>query len=117
MKIIKNQTIPFKGFAAINIFGILFVRKEYAERYEGTWQYEKMINHERIHWEQQKETLFILFYIWYGLEWLIRFLGCFDSHKAYKSISFEKEAYNNEENIKYVNERKRYNWIKLVKNQ
>ena len=26
MKIIRNKIIPFKGFKAINLFGILFVR-------------------------------------------------------------------------------------------
>lgn len=26
MKIIRNKYIPFKGFRAINIFGVLFVR-------------------------------------------------------------------------------------------
>jgi len=28
MKIIKNTLIPFKGYLAINLFGVLFVRKE-----------------------------------------------------------------------------------------
>lgn len=26
MKIIRNNTIPFKGFAAVNLFGVLFIR-------------------------------------------------------------------------------------------
>lgn len=28
MKIVRNHFIPFKGFMAVNLFGILFVRKE-----------------------------------------------------------------------------------------
>ena len=28
MKIIYNNVIPFKGFTAINLFGILFARRE-----------------------------------------------------------------------------------------
>ena len=28
MIIIRNNIIPFKGFAAINLFGILFIRKD-----------------------------------------------------------------------------------------
>lgn len=112
MIIIKNKILPFKGFSAINLFGILFVRKEFANRCEGTFLYDKMIRHEKIHTEQQKETLFVFFYIWYVIEWLIRFLTSFDGYKSYKNISFEKEAYLNEDNIKYVKNRKRYNWIK-----
>lgn len=29
MNVIYNSIIPFKGYIAINIFGILFARKEY----------------------------------------------------------------------------------------
>lgn len=28
MKIIYNKLIPFKGFAAINLFGVIFAREE-----------------------------------------------------------------------------------------
>lgn len=41
MKIIYNKFIPFKGFVAINLFGILFVRKEYKSRINPI-----VINHE-----------------------------------------------------------------------
>jgi hypothetical protein len=42
MKIIRNNIIPFKGFKAINLFGILFVRGN-AELSD------EVINHESIH--------------------------------------------------------------------
>lgn len=29
MKIIYNNIIPFPGFAAINLFGVIFARKKY----------------------------------------------------------------------------------------
>ena len=32
MKIIYNNTIPFKGFKAMNLFGVLFVRNDIAIR-------------------------------------------------------------------------------------
>lgn len=54
MKIIYNSIIPFKGFAAINLFGILFVRK-------GIKISEEMINHEAIHTSQMKEMLYVFF--------------------------------------------------------
>jgi len=44
MKIIKNSIIPFKGFKAMNICGILFVRKESASKLT-----DIDINHEEIH--------------------------------------------------------------------
>ena len=35
---------------------------------------EKLLNHERIHLQQQLELLIIPFYIWYGLEYLFYIL-------------------------------------------
>lgn len=94
--IIKNNIIPFKGYKAINLFGILFVRKEY--------ELSKVdLNHEAIHTAQMKELLFIFFYIIYFFEWLVRL---FINKNAYRSISFEKEAYSNEKNLEYLKNRK-----------
>lgn len=96
MIIIKNSIIPFKGYKAINFFGIIFLRKECTLS-------EKDLNHEAIHTAQMKELLFIFFYIIYFLEWLVRlFIG----KNAYKNISFEKEAYSNENNLEYLKTRK-----------
>ena len=50
MKIIYNKLIPFKGFIAINLFGIIFARKEYKN-----CLYRSVINHENIHTAQMKE--------------------------------------------------------------
>lgn len=69
---------------------------------------EKDFNHERIHSEQMKEMLFIGFYIWYLVEWVIRLFG---KGNAYRNLSFEKEAYDNEENLTYLDTRKPYAWL------
>lgn len=101
MKIIYNNFIPFKGFAAINLFGVLFVR-------EGVKITEEMINHEKIHTAQMKEMLYIFFYLWYVIEWVIRL---FKKGDAYRNISFEKEAYINEDYLNYLKERQPYTWF------
>ena len=105
MKIIKNKFIPFQGFRAINLFGILFVRGNARIN-------ERTIRHETIHTAQIKEMLYILFYLWYVVEWIIRL---FMKGNAYRNISFEREAYNNEDNIIYLEDRKRFAWIKYIK--
>ena len=99
MKIIYNDIIPFKGFLAINLFGVLFVR--------GTWRdlNARVLNHEKIHTAQMQELGYILFYILYVLEWLYRLTK---GGNAYRNISFEREAYVNEENPQYLNTRKRW---------
>lgn len=104
MRIIYNNLIPFKGFAAINLFGILFVRK-------GVKVSEEMINHEAIHTAQMKEMLYVFFYLWYVIEWIVRL---FKNGDAYRNISFEREAYANENNRDYLTNRKMYNWINFI---
>lgn len=101
MKIIYNNFIPFKGFAAINLFGVLFVR-------EGVKITEEMINHKKIHTAQMKEMLYIFFYLWYVIEWVIRL---FKKGDACRNISFEKEAYINEDYLNYLKERQPYTWF------
>ena len=101
MKIIPNNILPFRGFCAINLLGILFVRKELMNTLE-----EKDYNHERIHTEQMKELLYVGFYLAYFFEWLYRLV--FHTKTAYMGISFEREAYENEANLKYLDTRKRF---------
>lgn len=97
MKIIRNNIIPFKGFLAINLFGLIFVRKD-AKKQFGLYSQ----NHEAIHTAQMKELFYIPFYIIYFFEWLIRL---FKTGNAYRNISFEKEAKQNEMNLTYLESR------------
>ena len=53
MKVIYNDLIPFKGFKAINLFGILFVKN-------GSTISDVDLNHESIHIKQMKEMLYII---------------------------------------------------------
>lgn len=62
-RVIKIRKRAFMGdFYAINLFGMIIT-------------YEKLskeeLNHKRIHSAQQKELLYIPFYIWYFFEWAI----------------------------------------------
>lgn len=111
MKIVYTKNFPFKGYAAINLFGILFVRKDCMDQVS-----EKMINHERIHSAQMKEMLWIFFYLWYGIEYLIILIASphTNQNDEYHEISFEEEAHNNEENLNYLSERKHYAWTKYL---
>jgi hypothetical protein len=105
MKIIHNNIIPPKGFSAINLFGILFVRK-------GVTITGRLIDHEKIHTAQMKELLYIFFYIWYVLEWLIKLVRY--EEQSYRNISFEREAYSKDYNPNYLKNRKIYSFIKYL---
>lgn len=121
-----SSVIPARGYAAINLFGFIIVRKEFKSLMTGHWM-RIIINHESIHSEQYKELLFLPFLIWYGLEFLLKYIYILvsqyryriKSHRsnwelAYRSISLEQEAYKYETDYEYLNTRKRYNWLKYV---
>jgi len=105
MKIIYNNIIPFPGFWAINLFGVLFVRADASKDVTET-QMKRMINHEKIHTAQMRELAYIPFYIIYILEWFSRLF--YAPKTAYRGLSFEKEAYNNEDNLEYLATRKHF---------
>ena len=95
MKIIYNDIIPFKGYKAINLFGIVFARKSARPLSD------KNKNHEAIHTAQMRELLYVPFYIVYLLDWV------FHGFK-YRRITFEQEAYAHEDNPEYLEIRKHY---------
>lgn len=107
MKIIKNRFIPPRVFSYVNLFGVLFTRRDRPIS-------DVTLNHELIHTEQMKEMLYVFFYLWYGVEWLVRLIILRDSNKAYRAISFEKEAYDNQTNLMYRKDRKRYSWLSYL---
>lgn len=109
MKIIYSDRILPKGFDIVNLFGVLIVRKNFGE------VSESLINHEQIHTRQMIELLFIPFYIIYVAEWLIRLIQYKDRLEAYYNISFEREAYQNMENMTYLKNRRPYSFIGYFK--
>lgn len=75
---------------------------------------ERIIRHEKIHLRQQLEMLIIPFYMWYFMEWLLRWALYKNRSKAYFNISFEREAYQNDSNPDYMKSRKFWNFIKYI---
>jgi hypothetical protein len=72
-----------------------------------------MLNHEAIHVKQQLELLIIPFYVIYLLNWaynLIKYKG--DSETAYSEIFFEKEAYDNQDDLEYLSSRQTWSCLK-----
>ena len=102
MKVIYNNVIPFKGFVAMNICGLLFARKEYKPLSDTT------INHESIHTSQIRELLYLPFYIIYVGEYIYKLFKYCNPKKAYRNISFEKEAYEHQGDKDYLKSRKHY---------
>lgn len=107
MIFISKYIVP-KGFTGITLFPFIFLKKK---RFKGNMQ---LINHEKIHLKQQLELLIIFFYIFYGLEWIIKLLKYKNRYLAYRNLSFEREAYQNENNLHYLNTRKLWAFLKYL---
>lgn len=104
--IVKCRFIP-KGIC-INLFGSFWTRDD-------SWIDRYVVNHERIHTTQQRELMFVPFYILYGIEWLVRIIQYRQLHEAYMNISFEREAYANGHNLSYLPNREPYSWLHYLK--
>ena len=105
MKIIRSRYLPFKGFSAINLLGVMFV-------HPGVYLSHELLNHERIHTAQQREMLFVFFYLAYVVEWLMRLPL---RGNAYRNISFEREAYAHQRDLHYLESRRHYAWRHYMK--
>ena len=97
--IVAKYLIP-KGYSGMTVFPFVFVRNT---KDKGHLIF---INHEKIHLRQQLELLILPFFIWYGLEYFFRLFQYKNTYLAYKNICFEREAYDNESNLKYLKTRK-----------
>lgn len=93
---VKNKYIPFAGYKAMAVYPFLFHKGELSER---------TLNHERIHFAQQKECLIVFFYLLYLLMWM---------RYGYRNIPFEREAYDNADVKDYLTTRSKFAWLKYV---
>lgn len=107
MIFISKHIIP-KGFIGLTLYPFIFLKRK--ELKLDTI----LINHEKIHLKQQLELLVIFFYVFYGLEWLIKLFKYKNSYIAYQNLSFEREAYQNETNLNYTKTRKNWAFLKYL---
>jgi hypothetical protein len=98
--------LSFMRANGMAIFPFLFVKYKKPSKV--------LVNHERIHFRQQIEMLILPFYIWYILEYLIHRLKGKSPHHAYMSISFEREAYANDDDLRYLKKRKIWGFWRYI---
>lgn len=104
MFVVVNKFMLAKHFDGVVLWPFIVVRREELKKNK------VFMNHEKIHLKQQVELLIIFFFIWYFFEYFIRLIKYGDSYKAYNRICFEREAYANERNIKYISQRPVWNF-------
>ena len=104
----ENSKLPIilSYLAPIDIYAIAF----------GPWVWcrgvldEELRNHETIHYHQQLELLFIGQWILYVFYWLKGLITYRNGEIAYRQSPFEREAYDNDQNLDYLKTRKPFAW-------
>jgi len=105
--IVTKYLIP-KGYRGLAFFPFVFVKQRLDKKNS------VFINHERIHLRQQLELLIIPFFIWYFLEFCLRWIQYRNFDIAYRNISFEREAYANEKDQYYLKSRTFWAFLKYI---
>lgn len=109
MIILVSRFLIRRGFNGITLWPFVVLRKR--EMKEDA----VMLNHEKIHLRQQIEMLVLPFYLWYVIEFLIRWFQYKNRHTAYRNISFEREAYSFQNNFKYIKRRQFWAFVRFIK--
>jgi hypothetical protein len=73
-----------------------------------------LINHEQIHLRQELELLIIPFYLIYLGNYLFHRFKHKAHYVSYRYIIFEREAYANEDNLEYLNDRRFWSWVRYI---
>jgi hypothetical protein len=73
-----------------------------------------LINHELIHHHQQIELLYVPFFVWYLGEYAIKWMHYRNKEKAYRAISFEREAYTHDQDLNYLKNRSFWAFLKYI---
>jgi len=96
--IVSKYLIP-KGYRGLTLFPFVIIR-DFLDK-----ENKVLLNHEKIHIRQQLELLIVPFFVLYFFEFLLRLIQFRDRNKAYRNISFEREAYANEKDLDYLKKR------------
>ena len=106
----ENSWVPrfLSHFSPIDIGGITLGPFIFIKGTAG----ERLRIHESIHWEQYKELGIILFPILYTIFWLWNLIKLRDGRRAYFEIPFEVEAYENDGDVSYIFNRKKFAWAR-----
>ncbi len=120
--IVKNNILPPKGYNAIAIFPFIFIRKDVKIT-------DRLINHEKIHLKQESVLILISMYVlvpiilYLSLTWWLLLLSystfyilysIFYLIYGYKNNPFEKEAYENDDNLNYLDGINLFAWFKYL---
>ena len=106
-KVIKFKGITWFGIIGINLFGRWILVHDIKDR--------RALNHEFIHTEQWRELGIFGFMYTYYTEFFVNLWKYRNFKKAYKMITLEIEAYENDHNEHYLKTRKKRQFEMYIK--
>jgi hypothetical protein len=75
----------------------------------------RLVRHEKIHFWQQVEMLFVFHWLIYGFFYLVARAKGHGHYVAYRYNPFELEAFTHEYNVEYLEQRKPFAWLQFIK--
>ena len=108
MILLVNRFLLRKKFNGITLWPFIILRHHRLK------EDREFLNHEKIHLRKQLECLIVFFYIWYVLEFFLRWYQYKNRFMAYRNISFEREAYANEKDLDYLKARSFWRFLYYV---
>jgi hypothetical protein len=108
--------VPFKIYTRKKIFnyytGLSFFIFVWISKHEK--DEVRLMRHETIHFWQQVEMLFVFHWLFYSLFYVIARAKGHCHYVAYRYNPFEIEAFNNDANVKYLQTRKPFAWVRYI---
>lgn len=103
LKIYTRRKI-FNYYTGLSFFVFIWI-------YRLTKDEARLVHHEKIHFRQQIEMLFIFHWIFYALFYVTSRLRGYGHYAAYRFNPFELEAFTKEDDITYLQRRRPYAWV------
>jgi hypothetical protein len=102
--IIYTRKLLFRQYTGFSFFIFIWISRLEKDA-------ARLIRHEKIHFWQQVELLFVFHWLLYGMFYIVS--RCYGHHHyiAYRYNPFEMEAYDHDNNIVYLASRKPYAWL------
>ena len=113
LQILRAMIIIFPFIRKFNISGITLFPFIFLASTE-IKQNNQIVQHEKIHLRQELEMFVVLFYLIYFTEFLVGYIKYNDRYKAYRNISFEREAFDNDFNPDYLKIRRMWAWYRYL---
>jgi hypothetical protein len=103
-----TQKRIFKYYTGLSFFIFIWISR--LEKDE-----ERLVRHEKIHFRQQIELLFVFHWLLYIYFYIVARLYGHHHYIAYRYNPFELEAYRHDPDQRYLITRKPYSWIRFIK--